>query len=233
MFLSIFEVFPAQGKKDEYLELTDYLKPMLEAIDGFVGTERFESRLRPGWMLANQIWRDEKSVIRWRAHGEHHAIQKKGRFQLFQDYRVRVGEVIFDTDPPQEAPILEKRFDETEIGESKMATFTEIIPEKGANLAVEIDLLPSGLGLDLGNNAIVEHDVLDSINNPGALGLVVAWKNAEAAGAWLPKKIDGVATLHHRRIRIVRQYGRFDRREAPQFYPDVKGGETKHPEPAQ
>jgi hypothetical protein len=27
-------------------------------------------------------------------------------------------------------------------------------------------------------------------------------------------------------------YGRFDRREAPQFYPDVKGAETKHPEPA-
>jgi hypothetical protein len=31
----------------------------------------------------------------------------------------------------------------------------------------------------------------------------------------------------------VRDYGRFDRREAPQFYPDVKGGETKHPAPAQ
>jgi len=30
----------------------------------------------------------------------------------------------------------------------------------------------------------------------------------------------------------VRDYGRFDRREAPQFYPDVKGAETKHPEPA-
>jgi hypothetical protein len=29
----------------------------------------------------------------------------------------------------------------------------------------------------------------------------------------------------------VRDYGRFDRREAPQFYPDVKGGETKHPKP--
>jgi heme-degrading monooxygenase HmoA len=232
MFLSIFEVFPAKGKKDEYLELTDYLKPMLEAIDGFIGTERFESRLRPGWMLANQIWRDEKSVIRWRTHGEHHAIQKRGRFELFQDYRVRVGEVTFDSDPPREAPILEKRFDETEIGASKMATFTEIIPEKGANLGAQIDLLPSRLGLDLSNAAIVEHDVLDSINNPEALGLVVAWKSAEAASAWLPKKADGVATLHHRRIRVVREYGRFDRREAPQFYPDVKGAETKHPEPA-
>jgi hypothetical protein len=30
----------------------------------------------------------------------------------------------------------------------------------------------------------------------------------------------------------VRDYGRFDRREAPQFYPDVSGAETKHPAPA-
>jgi hypothetical protein len=92
--------------------------------------------------------------------------------------------------------------------------------------------LPSRLGLDPRDGAIVEHDVLDSIPNPGKLALVVAWKNAEAASVWSPKKTDGVATLHHRGIRIVRQYGRFDRREAPQFYPDVKGGETKHPEPA-
>jgi hypothetical protein len=31
----------------------------------------------------------------------------------------------------------------------------------------------------------------------------------------------------------VRDYGRFDRREAPQFYPDVKGRHTCHAEPAQ
>ena len=31
-----------------------------------------------------------------------------------------------------------------------------------------------------------------------------------------------------RRVRIVRDYGMFDRREAPQFYPDAKGAETKH-----
>jgi hypothetical protein len=30
----------------------------------------------------------------------------------------------------------------------------------------------------------------------------------------------------------VRDYGRFDRREASQFYLDVNGAETKHPTPA-
>ena len=31
-----------------------------------------------------------------------------------------------------------------------------------------------------------------------------------------------------RRVRIVRDYGKYDRREAPQYYVDAKGGETLH-----
>jgi hypothetical protein len=31
-----------------------------------------------------------------------------------------------------------------------------------------------------------------------------------------------------RRVRIIRDYGMFDRREAPQYYPDAKGRETIH-----
>jgi hypothetical protein len=62
--------------------------------------------------------------------------------------------------------------------------------------------------------------------------LLVGWKDRDAANAWSPKKFDGVQALRHRKVRVVRDYGRFDRREAPQFYPDVKGAATKHPEPA-
>jgi hypothetical protein len=36
MFSVIFEVHPREGKKDEYLGLATHLKPILEAIDGFV-----------------------------------------------------------------------------------------------------------------------------------------------------------------------------------------------------
>jgi len=177
-------------------------------------------------------WRDEKSVVRWRTEGEHHVVQGKGRFEIFQDYHLRVGDVMADTDPPKEAPIQERRFDETEVDAAKVVTFTEITPIKGAAFAAQTDLLPAHLGLDLKGGPIVEHDVFASIYNPGKLALLVAWKDPRAANAWSPRKIDGIERLRHRKIRIVRDYGRFDRREAPQFYPDVKGAETKHPEPA-
>jgi heme-degrading monooxygenase HmoA len=232
MFSVIFEVLPAQGRKDDYLELAKHLKPILESIDGFIDNERFESRRRPGWVLSHSTWRDEKSVVRWRTEGEHHVVQVKGRFEIFEDYHLRVGEVTFDSDPPKAAPILERRLDETEIGIAKFVTFTEIVPVEGAAFVAQTDLLPAHLGLDVKDTAVVAYDVFESIYNPGKLALLTGWKSAEAASTWSPGKIDGVDQLRHRRIRVVRDYGRFDRREAPQFYADIKGAETRHAAPA-
>jgi heme-degrading monooxygenase HmoA len=232
MFSVIFEVLPNEGRKDEYLDLAKHLKPILERIDGFVDNERFESKLKPGWVLSHSTWRDEKSVVRWRTEGEHHVVQGKGRVEIFADYHLRVGDVTADTAPPKEAPILERRFDETEVGNAKFLTFTEITPEKGAALAAQPNLLPAHLGLDLTNGTVAEHDVYASIYNPGKLALLVAWKDTNAGKAWSPEKNAGIEKLRHRKVRVVRDYGRFDRREAPQFHPDVKGAETKHPEAA-
>lgn len=231
MFSVIFEVLPNDGRKGDYLDLAKQLKPILETIDGFVDNERFESVLRPGWVLSHSTWRDEKSVVRWRTEGEHHLVQGKGRFEIFQDYHLRVGDVTADTDPPKEAPVHERRFDETEVGRAKLATFTEITPVKGTALADQANL-PAHLGLDANSAGIVEHDVWASIYNPGKMVLLVAWEDPKAAEAWTPRKIDGIEKLRHRKVRVVRDYGRFDRREAPQFYADVKGRETRHPERA-
>ncbi len=232
MFSVIFEVLPNEGRKEEYLGLARHLKPVLEAIDGFVDNERFESRLRPGWVLSHSTWRDEKSVVRWRTQGEHHVIQGKGRFEIFADYHLRVGDVTADTAPPAEAPVLERRFDETEVGAAKLVTFTEITPEQGIAFGAQSDLLPAHLGLDPISGAIVEQDVFASIYNPGKLALLLSWKDAKAGNAWSPRKIDGIAKLRHRRVRVVRDYGRFDRREAPQFYADIEGAEIRPPAPA-
>jgi heme-degrading monooxygenase HmoA len=232
MFSVIFEVLPNDGKKDAYLDLAKHLKPILESIDGFVDNERFESQLRPGWMLSHSTWRDEKSVVRWRTEGEHHVVQAKGRSEIFADYHLRVGDVFADTEPPKEAPVRQRRFDETEVGKAKIATFTEIVPVKDAAFASQADLLPAHLGLDVNVAAVADYDVWASIYNPGKIGLLIAWKDAKAAETWQPRRIDGIEKLRHRKVLVVRDYGRFDRREAPQYYPDVKGRETRHPAPA-
>jgi hypothetical protein len=36
-----------------------------------------------------------------------------------------------------------------------------------------------------------------------------------------------VSGIRHRQVRVIRDYGMFDRREAPQFYPDVAAAERK------
>jgi heme-degrading monooxygenase HmoA len=222
MFSVIFEVLPKKERFNDYLELAKHLKPIIEKIDGFIDNERFESVRRPGWLLSHSTWRDEKSVIRWRTESEHHAVQERGRFEIFADYHLRVGDVSADTSPPANAPIREQRFDETEVGAAKIATLTEIVPEEGAAFAAQPDLLPAHLGLDASTNAIVEHDVFKSIYTPGKLALLVSWRTHDAAREWKPSKPSGVRSLRHRNIRIVRDYGMRDRREAPQFYPEVK-----------
>ena len=232
MFSVIFEVNRKPDHVDEYLDLAKHLKPILEKIDGFVDNERFESQLRKGWLLSHSSWRDEKSVIRWRTDAEHHRVQEKGRSAIFQDYHLRVGEVVSDSAPPKNVALHEQRFDETEAGEAKYATFTEITMQSSATLAADAAMNLGHLGLEARANGLMGHDVFKSITNSGKLAVLCSWRNADAAKAWVPKSFGGVKEIRHRVVRIVRDYGMFDRREAPQYYPDAKGVETKHPEPA-
>ena len=114
---------------------------------------------------------------------------------------------------------------------AKLATLTEITPQQGIAFGSHTDLLPA-LGLDVSCDGVVDYDMFASIYNPGKFALLVSWKDAKAANQWTPIEIKETQTLRHRKIRIVRDYGMFDRRESPQFYPDAKGQETKHAKPA-
>ncbi|MCC7485135.1 MAG: antibiotic biosynthesis monooxygenase [Burkholderiales bacterium] len=96
MIAVIFEVTPAPGRRQEYLDLAAALKPQLERMDGFISIERFESLAHPGRILSLSVWRDEDAVARWRNLGEHRAAQARGRADIFSDYRLRVANVIRD-----------------------------------------------------------------------------------------------------------------------------------------
>ena len=96
MIAVIFEVEPADGKTQSYLDLAAKLRPELEKIDGFVSVERFQSLTTPGKILSLSIWRDEQAVAKWRQLGEHRAAQSAGRRSIFRDYRLRVASVLRD-----------------------------------------------------------------------------------------------------------------------------------------
>jgi len=92
----IFEVEPVPGDADRYFDAARALRPALEAIDGFVSVERFESLATPGRFLSLSFWRDEEAVRAWRCHGQHRSVQQAGRDRVFQHYRIRVAEVVRD-----------------------------------------------------------------------------------------------------------------------------------------
>ncbi|HEY1542845.1 MAG TPA: antibiotic biosynthesis monooxygenase [Xanthobacteraceae bacterium] len=219
MFAVIFEVQPKQERFDDYLALAKSLKPKLEAIDGFVDVDRFASARTAGRILSLSIWRDEKAVIRWRTHAEHHGAQERGRFGIFEDYRLRVGEITADS-ASTGAPA-QQRFDETQIGDARAMTISVVAPRPDGAAAKAADLAAQ-LGLRGGADGLADHEAWESIYTPGKLLLLAAWRDAAAAKAWIPARPAGAPPVHQRAVRIIRDYGMFERREAPQFYLDVK-----------
>ena len=62
MIAVIFEVWPAAGQQQAYLDMAAGLKAELQCIDGFISIERFESLAEPGKLLSLSFWRDEAAV---------------------------------------------------------------------------------------------------------------------------------------------------------------------------
>jgi pimeloyl-ACP methyl ester carboxylesterase len=52
-FSVVFEVNRKPEQRDQYLEQANHLKPILESIHRFIDNERFESQLRPDWLLSH------------------------------------------------------------------------------------------------------------------------------------------------------------------------------------
>jgi heme-degrading monooxygenase HmoA len=96
MIAIIFELWPAEGRADDYFELASALKSDLERIPGFVSVERFQSLADPAKLLSLSFFRDEESVRAWRDLPGHRAAQTRGRRGIFADYRLRVAQVLRD-----------------------------------------------------------------------------------------------------------------------------------------
>jgi heme-degrading monooxygenase HmoA len=202
MFAVIFEVQPKPESWDAYLAHAAALKPELERMPGFLDNERFRSRGRDGWLVSLSTWTDEKALVRWRAHGRHHAVQADGRSRVFRGYRLRVGEVTADSHPPAGHTVGSQRADLTVTGAARAALLIE-----GPEAALDSAPPPNGA---------LAGDRFDSIPNPGKGLLLSFWRDAETAPLPVPPG------CRRRVVRILRDYGMFDRVEAPQYHPPVR-----------
>jgi len=206
MFAVLFEVHPKSEKWDDYLGIAKLLKPELEAIDGFVENIRYRSLTRPGYLLSLSIWRDEKALVRWRTQAVHHGAQERGRFEIFGDYHLRVGELTGKGST--------ERADETQVGAGTVVT---LVDAKRAVKDMPPDQVAASLGLQTG---LVAWDVFEAVLTPGDVILLMTSRDQKAADD-LKRGIAPKDGARLRQVRILRDYGMYDRREAPQYYPDV------------
>lgn len=96
MIAVIFEVFPHDDRKQDYLDIAAGLRPVLEKIDGFISVERFQSLTDEKKLLSISFFRDEDALQEWRNVMAHRKAQSAGRSKHFEDYRIRVAHVMRD-----------------------------------------------------------------------------------------------------------------------------------------
>ena len=220
MFSVLFEVHPRSEQWDAYLGYAKMLKPELERIDGFVDNIRYRSLTRHGWLLSLSSWRDEKALVRWRTQSMHHGVQEKGRSEVFHDYHLQVGQLTEDTRLPDGYALKEQRLDETEAGAA--TTVTLINAQRPADWGSQAgpEAVARWLGLAPAAAGLVAWDVFDAVLTPGDIILLLSWRDRAAADT-VERKSPLPDGARRRRVRVVRDYGMFDRHEAPQYYPEI------------
>ncbi|KAM0248990.1 hypothetical protein ACHAQJ_009239 [Trichoderma viride] len=220
MFTVLFEVHPSAEKKLLYLDIGKTLRPELLQIDGFIDNIRYGSLTRPGWILSLSTWRDEKSLVRWRTQGRHHGAQEQGRNEVFLDYRLRICEVTADTKLPIGYKVQEQRLDMTRTGDAEAVVLISI-DETGLLNPSSKDVFKH-LGVELDQaKSLVSWDIFDAVLSPGDLIALLAFETADDASKFVETctKRDNV---RFRQERVIRDYGMYNRYEAPQYYPEVE-----------
>jgi hypothetical protein len=154
-------------------------------------------------------------------------VQERGRADIFLDYHLRIGELTADSRAPAGQPLRQQRLDETQAGDATTVTLIDAkrspqwVAQSGAEDAAR------SLGLRPDASGLVAWDVFDAVLTPGDIILLLSWRDRSAAETF-ERTVSLPDGARLRQVRVVRDYGMFDRREAPQFYPDAPGRETRH-----
>ncbi len=85
--------FSSQRKVGDhgYGAMAERMVELATQQDGYLGVE--SARDADGFGITNSFWRDEASILAWKAVVDHLAAQRLGRERWYSDYTVRVGRI--------------------------------------------------------------------------------------------------------------------------------------------
>jgi heme-degrading monooxygenase HmoA len=203
MFCLVFEVQIKEGFVERYLELAAALRPKLIAMGGCIFIDRFRSLTRQNLLLSYQIWRDESSLVAWRTEASHHGVQEIGREQVFSDYRIRVGQVVH-----------ERKSDGSEWRPARLTAYND--PSRRPPtyvIATESRHASSGV------QGTLTGDSFESVYREGRYAHLLDVIDTRLASDLGARLLDDSTVEYVRTLEIIRDYGMYDRAEAPQYYP--------------
>jgi heme-degrading monooxygenase HmoA len=205
MISQFFEVQIKEGQINRYLDLAASLKPSLEAMGGCLFIDRFKSLNRKNLLLSYQIWQDEGSMIAWRVDPKHHTVQETGREKVFDDYRIRIAQVLHE-ERPEKSAWRPERLSPYNDPKRRPPTFAVASESRNRELPVETPW---------------KRDVFESVYRPGKFAHLVDVPSSDAGVAFGRRLFADSTTEYFRVFEVMRDYGMFNRGEAPQYYPPV------------
>jgi heme-degrading monooxygenase HmoA len=205
MISQFFEVQIKEGHVSRYLDLADSLKAALTAMGGCLFIDRFSSLTRKNLLLSYQIWQDEGSMTAWRVHARHHRIQEIGRENVFSDYRIRIAQVIHEARPGKPAWQPERRTPYNDPAR-RPPTYVFVSESKDAKLPVTTQW---------------RRDAFESVYRPGHFAHLIDLPDHQSGLEFGGEIFADPTTEYFRLFEVMRDYGMYDRAEAPQYYPPV------------
>jgi len=197
-----FEVMPRPGHEQAYFEIAAGLRPELDKNPGLLFIDRFKSMGRPGLVLSHSHWRDEASLAGWRTHAKHHAAQIAGRKQHFEDYRLRICQLVCEWNQagaPRQLEATNSYNDPALQQERFMIASTANSPVNGG----------------------AESDILKSVSREREY-IVLTGAPCRSDGLRMVEELSLADAITSARLYLVsRDYGMFDRKDAPQYYPPL------------
>ncbi|MEM7546521.1 MAG: antibiotic biosynthesis monooxygenase [Pseudomonadota bacterium] len=192
----LFEMTPRAGHEDHYFRHAAHLRPILMRHDGLIFIERFKSLARPHVILSHSLWRDEAAITRWRTDQDHRKSQMAGRYKHFEDYRIRIARVLsyHDATPVQGALPGHEASAEGGGSDDRLVTIVRSAAQRSA---------PEG-------------EVFESVTQSGSfltIGMPVRLDEARSRTARIIGEDMVISALLGR---VSRDYGMYDREEAPQ-----------------